>query len=68
MKNLFIGLIATGFMTLSSFTTLPTTKTVKTADDVWCCTATGGGYYVTFCGNYPCTNAKAILKAHLATL
>jgi hypothetical protein len=64
MKNLFIGLIATGFMTLSSFTTAPVKKvTSVTNADEWCCTATSGHQSVTACGNYPCTRAKAALKA-----
>ena len=64
MKNLFIGLIATGFMTLSSFASVPTPKVTKvTSDDVWCCTASSGGQSVTACGVTPCTRAKAALAA-----
>lgn len=62
MKNLFIGLIATGFMTLSSFTTVPTPKATEvTSDRPWCCTASSGGQSVTACGVTPCTRAKAAL-------
>ena len=62
MKNLFIGLIATGFMTLSSFTTAPAKKVTPATDaDEWCCTASSGNQSVTACGAYPCTRAKAAL-------
>jgi hypothetical protein len=66
MKNLFVGFLATGFMTLSSFGTFDSSNKTNTKlvieDEVVCCTAYGGGYAVTYCGAYPCTNAKAALK------
>ena len=74
MKNLFLGLIATGFITLSSFTTVNEFKserkikvTTVLIDDIWCCTATDGVQSVTACGSYPCTRAKEALKALIAS-
>ncbi len=67
MKNLFIGLLATGFLTLSSFTTLPTTKTTNVEDDYYCCTASNqsGSQSVTVCGggNQNCNKAMVAYEA-----
>jgi hypothetical protein len=39
MKNLFIGLLATGFMTLSSFNTITANEKSKVDDAYGCCIA-----------------------------
>ena len=69
MKKVVFGVLATGFISLSSFTTVNDIKSereikVKTVlvDDIWCCTATDGVQSVTACGSYPCTRAKEALK------
>jgi hypothetical protein len=76
MKNLFIGLLATGFMTLSSFTTINEVKSVKDIKSekqkkvkvnfVGTCTASAGGESVTYTNskltnNQCCKKAKELL-------
>jgi len=72
MKNLFIGLLATGFITLSSFKTLSTSNNEKLEEieGYGCCTAhnKSGSQSVTICGDFPsseirCANAVAAYHA-----
>lgn len=63
MKNLFIGLLATGFMTLSSFTTVSTSNENLKVDDAYgCCTAHSKDYSqsVTVCDDKPNRCGRAL--------
>ena len=55
MKKLFFGLIAIGFMTLSSFTTISNSKVSSTDDAYGCCTAHNASWSqtVTVCDDNP---------------
>jgi hypothetical protein len=70
MKKLFIGLLATGFMTLSSFNIITANKKSKVDDAYGCCTAHNKSWSqsVRICGDYPnsdirCANALAAYYA-----
>lgn len=64
MKNLFIGLLATGFMTLSSFGSISTNVKPKVEDTYYCCTAHNASntQSVTVCGdgNNNCQKAREL--------
>lgn len=72
MKNLFIGFLATGFMTLSSFGSISTTNEKSGVENNYtiCCRAhnSSNTQSVTVCGDYPstdiaCANALAAYYA-----
>lgn len=60
MKNLFFGVVATAFITLSSFNSAPVSKA---SNDDGCCTASNGsGQSVTICGTT--SNCKRALLVY----